>query len=159
MLEFNGTAIVIAISFIVFVILENFIFYKPMQKMFKERENYITENETEAEKNLSQIQALIDEKDKKLATANKESAKLLNDASLEYQEKYDAAVSEAKAKSNEKINNLKEQLEEEKKSVQQALKQDIGMHAATIVSKILKKEVAMVNVNDEILDKAMKGEL
>ena len=159
MLEFNGTAIVIAISFIIFVILENFIFYKPMQKMLNERENYITENETEAEKNLSQIQALIDEKDKKLANANSESAKILNDASLEYQEKYDAAVAKAKTDSNEKINNLKEQLENEKEVVQQSLKQDIGIHAANIVSKILKKEVSMVNVNDEILDKAMKGEL
>ena len=150
MLEFNGTAIVIAISFIIFVILENFIFYKPMQKMLNERENYITENETEAEKNLSQIQAL---------NANSESAKILNDASLEYQEKYDAAVAKAKTNSNEKINNLKEQLENEKEVVQQSLKQDIGIHAANIVSKILKKEVSMVNVNDEILDKAMKGEL
>ena len=45
MLEFNGTAIVLAISFVIFVILENFIFYKPLKKILDERENYIADNE------------------------------------------------------------------------------------------------------------------
>ena len=47
MLEFNGTTIVIAISFILFVIIENLIFYKPMKKTLEERANYISGNEEE----------------------------------------------------------------------------------------------------------------
>ncbi len=159
MLEFNGTTIVIAISFILFVIIENLIFYKPMKKTLEERENYITSNESDAENNFSKAKFLLEEKAKKIAEAKGKSSQILNETSLKTQEAFDAAVKETKHNSNNKLNEIKKTLEEEKISAQNELRKDIGIHATAIISKILKKDVAMVNVNDEIIDKAMRGEL
>ena len=159
MLEFNGTTIVIAISFILFVIIENLIFYRPMKKTLEERANYISGNEQDAQKNLSEAKSLVDEKDKKIANAKGRSSQILNEASIKSQENFDVAVKQAKQNSNSKIEEVKKNLEDEKVAVQNELRKEIGTHAATIISKILKKDVAVVNVNDEIVDKAMRGEL
>ena len=159
MLEFNGTAIVLAISFVIFVILENFIFYRPMRKVLEERAAYIEKNSKEADKNYNDAQSLVEEKDKKISDAKGKSAQLLNETSLKTQAEFDSSIKEAKKNSNSKIEEIKKNLEIEKIEAQKALRNEIGLHAASIVSKILKKEVAMVNVSDEILDKAMKGEL
>ena len=159
MLEFNGTLLVIAISFIIFVILENFIFYRPMKKILKDRADYIEKNETEANNNISAAKSLEEERDEKIATAKGESSQIINDMSYETQQKFDVAVKEAKINSNQKLEEMKNKLEMEKLEVQNALRSEIAIHASKIVSKILKKDVAMVNVNDEIIDKALRGEL
>ena len=159
MLEFNGTAIVIAISFVIFVILENFIFYKPMRKVLEERAAYMESNEKEADKNYNNAKSLVEEKDKKISDAKDKSAQLLNEVSLKTQAKFDSSIKEAKINSNSKIEETKKNLEAEAIEAQNALRNEIGLYAASIVSKILKKEVAMVNVSDEIINKAMKGEL
>jgi len=159
MLEFNGTAIVLAISFVIFVILENVIFYKPMKKVLDERENYIADNEKSANDNLSTAQALVEEKDQKIAEAKGKSSQLLNETSLKTQEKFDAAVKDAKQNSNSKLEELKNNLESEKLAAQEELKKEIGTYAANIISKILKKDVSMVNVQDEVIEKALRGEL
>lgn len=159
MLEFNGTAIVLAISFVIFVILENVIFYKPMKKVLDERENYIADNEKSANDNLSTAQALVEEKDQKIAEAKGKSSQLLNETSLKTQEKFDAAVKDAKQNSNSKLEELKNNLEAEKLAAQDELKKEIGTYAANIISKILKKDVSMVNLQDEVIEKALRGEL
>ena len=159
MLEFNGTILVIAISFILFVILENFIFYRPMKKILQDRANYIEKNETEAKDNLSAAKSLEDERDEKIATAKGQSSQIINDITNETQQKYDVAVKEAKVNSNKQLEEMKSNLIAKKIEVQNALRSEIASHASAIVSKILKKDIAMVNVNDEIIDKALRGEL
>lgn len=159
MLEFNGTAIVLAISFVVFVILENFIFYRPLKKVMDERADYIRQNEMKADEDSSAAKNLINEKDEKLADAKSKSAKILSDANAKSQEKFDNEIRLAKQNSNNILNEEKIKLEEEKNQVKNELKKEIGGYASDIISKILKKEVAVVNVSDEILEKAMRGEL
>lgn len=159
MLEFNGTAIILAISFIIFVILENFIFYSPMKKVLDERDEYIAGNEQEADKNYSAAQLLVDEKDTKIAQAKAQSAQLLNEASAKTQEQFDVAVKQAKLNSNEKVDEIKKNLESEKQQAQEILRKEIATYASCIISKILKKDVVIANVNDEIVEKALRGEL
>ena len=159
MLEFNGTFIVLAISFVIFVILENFIFYRPLKKVIDERADYIRQNEVLADESYVSAQNLIDEKDEKLAQARAKSAQLLGDTNQKVQEKFDVAVKEAKKNSNDLLNEAKSQLEEEKIKVTSDLKKEVGAYASDIISKILNRQVSVVNVNDEVVEKAMRGEL
>ncbi|MCR4880612.1 MAG: hypothetical protein K6A44_01485 [bacterium] len=159
MLEFNGTAIVLAISFVIFVILENLIFYRPLKRVMNERADYIKKNEDSADASYNAAQTLAAQKDEKIAEAQGKSAQILNDTNLKTQEKFDVALREAKQNSNNVINDTQNTLAEEKKQVEQELKNEIGNYASEIISKILKKDVAVVNVNDEVIQKAMRGEL
>ena len=134
MLEFNGTTVVIAISFILFVILENLIFFRPMKKTLGERAAYISGNEADAKKHNDEAKSLIDEKDKKIANAKGRSSQLLNEASLKTQKNFDVAVKQAKKESAAKIEDIKNNLETEKINVQNELRKEIGSHAASIIS-------------------------
>ena len=140
MLEFNGTFIVLGISFVIFVILENFIFYRPMKNVLSQRAEYIRENESSADKSYK-------------------SAKILNESINKEQEKFDSAVKEAKNNSNNEIVQMQEKLSQEQTMAKNELKKEIGIFASEIISKILKKEVSVVNLNDEVIEKAMRGEL
>ena len=61
MLEFDATAIVIAISFIVFMLIMNAIFYKPLLKLQDEREDYIENNKQQAQNYQNEAQGLLSE--------------------------------------------------------------------------------------------------
>ena len=159
MLEFNGTALVLGISFVIFVILENFIFYRPMKKVLSQRAEYISENETSAGESYKAANDLIEQRDKKISDAHEKSAKILNNSANKEQEKFDSAIKEAKDSSNSEIAQLEEKLSQEKTLVKNELKKEIGVFASEIISKILKKEVSVVNINDEVIEKAMRGEL
>lgn len=159
MLEFNGTAIVLAISFVIFVLLENFIFYRPLKKVIKERTDYIRENENLADKSYCAAKTLVEQKDKKISQAKAKSAEILNNTNIQTQEKFDSAIKEAKLNSNKHLEDNKNKLDEESISAQNALKKEIGVYASDIISKILRKDVSVVNVSDEVVEKAMRGEL
>lgn len=159
MLEFNGTFIVLAISFVIFVVLENFIFYRPLKKVIDERTAYIKENEALADESSSAAQNLVNEKDGKIAQAKEESSQMIEALNSKEQEKFDLMLKEAKQNSNKSLDEAKTKLEEEKNIAENELKKEIGVYASDIISKILKKEVSVVNLNDEMLEKAMRGEL
>ena len=159
MLEFNGTFIVLGISFVIFVILENFIFYRPMKNVLSQRAEYIRENESSADKSYKAASDLIEQRNKKISDAQEKSAKILNESINKEQEKFDSAVKEAKNNSNNEIVQMQEKLSQEQTMAKNELKKEIGIFASEIISKILKKEVSVVNLNDEVIEKAMRGEL
>ena len=159
MLEFNGTIIVLAISFVIFVILENFIFYRPLKKVMDDRSNYIKQNEISAGESYSAADTLGKEKNEKIARAKEKSSEIINNTTSAAQAEFDSAIKEHKLNSNKAVEETKRLLEQEKISVHNELKKQIGAYASDIISKILKKDVSVVNVNDEILEKALRGEL
>lgn len=53
MLEFNATFIVAIISFAVFIVIMNAIFYRPILEIIKKRDDYINSNYFDTEKNES----------------------------------------------------------------------------------------------------------
>jgi len=159
MLEFNGTAIVLAISFIIFVILMNFIFYRPMKKILDERNSYITGNENEAKDKKSKAEELVVSRDIKISEAKKQSSEIVNNTTLSAQEIYSKSLSEQKNVIREEEKVFKNDLEQEKDKVQNELKQEIVKFSGNIISKILGKEVTLVNITDETIEKALRGEL
>ena len=82
-MEFNATFLIATISFIVFVIIMNFIFYKPIEKIVNERENFVDDNYNEAKKNNLTSQKLIDDYNKKIDEANSESKAIMTNRSNE----------------------------------------------------------------------------
>ena len=56
----------------------------------------------------------------------------------------------------EAMEEMKNSLQTEKNEVQNVLRSEIASHAQAIISKILRKDVVMVNVNDEIVEEAQK---
>ena len=159
MIELNGTSIVLAISFVIFVILLNFLFYKPMKRVMEERAKYIQDNKDDAETNNSKTQKLIEEKDAKILEAKRQSFDHLNEINLNVKEKLDIAINGAKAEFKQKTDKQFADLKHEKEEVLSSLKAEIAQISSEISSKVLGKKTTIANVSDEIIEKALKGEL
>ena len=159
MIELNGTSIVLAISFVIFVILLNFLFYKPLKKVMEERAKYIQDNKDDADTNNAKTQQLIQEKDAKISEAKKKSFDYLNEINLNVKEKLDIAINGAKAEFKQKTDKQIIDLKNEKAEVLNSMKGEIAQISSEISSKILGKKTVIANVSDEIIEKALKGEL
>lgn len=136
MIEFNATFLVAMLSFSVFIIIMNAIFYNPILSIIKKRDEYIESNYQNSKEHNEKAQLL-----------DKEYEEKLNDAKENGRHKVALALENAQKKSFEKTQKAKEdirndiqikkdELTAEKNELQKKLEsesvQDI---AQTIVSK------------------------
>ena len=68
-MEFNATFIVAFISFVIFIIIMNYILYKPINGIVEKRKNIIDENYSLAQKNSEKSKAILQDRLDKLDNA------------------------------------------------------------------------------------------
>ena len=138
-MEFNATFLVSIVSFIVFIIIMNTIFYKPILKIIEGREEFINRNYNDAENSKEETQVLINKRETILTQALTESRKIISDTVNNANEKSKNLTDDAKLASSQKINITKTQLQEQEKEISKALSiQDI---AQSISNKVLGVEI------------------
>lgn len=133
MFEFNATFIVAIISFVVFIIIMNAIFYKPVLKVIEERNNFIDGNYNDAKNSNDKAQKLLDNKEKRLAETLETSRKIIKDKTLEANEKSGSILDNAKQSCQDRIQTAKDEL----KNQEQAL--DLTGNIEDISDSISKK--------------------
>lgn len=136
-MEFNATFIVSAISFIVFTLIMNAIFYKPLQNIVLERQKFIDETNEEAKLHREKSEAILKDRDKKLEKTRHESKKLILDKSDEVKATKTQLTSDAHKKASQKIELAKDDLHKSKDDAQQVLSEEVKSIAQQIASKIL----------------------
>ena len=143
-MEINATFLIATISFIVFVIIMNLIFYKPIENIVKKRQNFIDENLDEAKKNNATSQKLNDEYDKKINDANLQGKSIINKETINAEEKKAELIHEAKQKvaHNNFINQkeLNKVFTEVKSSLQEEAKDLAFEISAKLFGKEMEKE-------------------
>ena len=95
-MEFNATFFVTAISFILFTIIMNKIFYAPLTKVIDERESFIRNAMNDAKDSETQAGILLKNKEEKLNAAGEKSRKIITDAVEEANATGETLTSEAK---------------------------------------------------------------
>ena len=78
-MEFNATFLISAISFILFTLIMNKIFYKPLERVMDERQKFIDETKSDAEKSNLKAQAIINNREERLTKSAADSKKLVAD--------------------------------------------------------------------------------
>lgn len=151
MLEFNATFIVSMVSFIIFIMIMNTIFYKPIFRVINERQNFIDEHNNDAKNSREQAKDLLIQKENRLNRALSESKKIVSDKVLATNCEAKAITEKAKAETAEKIQTAKENIKVQELNTSGALKNNIKDLAEIISSKILGENVTINNIdNDEI---------
>lgn len=151
MLEFNATFIVSMVSFIIFIMIMNTIFYKPIFRVINERQNFIDEHNNDAKNSREQAKDLLIQKENRLNRALSESKKIVSDKVLATNCEAKAITEKAKAETAEKIQTAKENIKVQELNTSGALKNNIKDLAEIISSKILGEKVTINNIdNDEI---------
>lgn len=134
-MEFNATFLVSAISFILFTIIMNKIFYKPLENVMNEREKFINENICDAKLSSDKADAITKDRDEKLSKSQVDAkslvARKINDAN----ENSRTLTDQAKQKSKEDIKSAKDALIKEAETTERGLK--IEELADVIYSKVL----------------------
>lgn len=136
-MEFNATFIVSAISFIVFTFIMNAIFYKPLQKVVFERQNFIDETNEEAKAHREKSEAILKDKAQKLDQTKHDAKKIIADTADAVKSQKSSLAADAQQKAVQKIDNAKNELKKSSDEVQDSLSEKSKDLAQAIASKIL----------------------
>ena len=112
-MEFNATFLISAISFILFTLIMNKIFYKPLEKIMDERENFINDNLNDAKNSKDKAEFLLKDKDEKLAKSLIEARTIISKEVDATNKQSVQITAQAKQKSKEDIDLAKQTLSNE----------------------------------------------
>lgn len=140
-MEFDATFFIAAISFILFTIIMNKIFYAPVMKMMEDRENYIASNYKEADDAKVKIKENTDLKNSQLEETRNEGRGIISDKSNEVKRQNTEKIHNAKQATIENISKMKEELIQEAMNSQEVL-------LANVVD--ISKEISHTLLGDEV---------
>lgn len=138
-MEFNATFIVSAISFIVFSIIMNAIFYKPLARVVEQRETFVKKALEEAKQNTAKSEEIIKDKEKKIEKTKQEARKIIVNKSDEIKAQKAALAADAQQKALNTIEAAKGELQNSQEQAQTVLADEAEKLAIEISSKLLGK--------------------
>ena len=154
-MEFNATFLVSAISFILFTLIMNKIFYKPLEKVMAERQKFIDDAKTDALNSSSKADAILKDREDRLNKSTAASKKLVADKINEANANSKAAAAKAKQKSQEETTSAKSRLHNEALETTEGLKNGVKDLAEVISSKVLGMETRIENTDNELVNRIM----
>ncbi len=136
-MEFNATFLISAISFILFTLLMNKIFYKPLGKIMNERENFINDNLNDAKISNDKAEFLLKDKDEKLAKSLIEARAIVS-KELDATNKQSAQITaQAKQKAKNEVDLAKQNLSCEVEGFEDELNSKINELSEFLKNKII----------------------
>ncbi len=136
-MEFNATFLISAISFILFTLLMNKIFYKPLGKIMNERENFINDNLNDAKISNDKAEFLLKDKDEKLAKSLIEARAIIS-KELDATNKQSAQITaQAKQKAKDEVDLAKQNLSCEVEGFEDELNSKINELSEFLKNKII----------------------
>jgi len=156
-MEFNATFLVSAISFIVFTILMNMIFYKPLQRIVEKRQRFLDYNYYLAKSNADKSEALLKDRDDKLNGAFASAKNLINEKSDEANAQKDEQTAKARKESQKHLDNSRLYFKNATNSANEELKGQVVTLAQAISDKFLVNHDKIENVDNDLINKYMQG--
>lgn len=141
MIEFNATFLVSIISFVLFIMIMNAIFYNPILNIIKKREDYINSNYKESESIVGEAENLEQTYRNQYEKAKSSSRKILNSEVEKFQKEIDGKVSTAKLQARNSIKLQKEDLQKNAQEMKKSIDNTTIEELTNIISsKILEVE-------------------
>lgn len=155
-MEFNATFITSAISFIVFSVIMNAIFYKPLAKIVLERQKVVDEHYEEAKLNREKSEAILKDKQIKLEKSKHEAKMTIAEKANEAKERKSVLAAQAQQKAAQVVDSAKEDLQKSKSDAQSVLSDNVVNLAQEISSKILGENISIGDVDKNLISDAMR---
>ncbi|MDH6062091.1 F0F1 ATP synthase subunit B' [Chrysosporum bergii ANA360D] len=135
--DLDATLPLMAIQFLVLALVLNATLYKPLGNAIDGRNDYIRNNQLQAQERLSKTQKLAEQYEQELADARRQAQKIIGDAQAEAQkiaaEKITAAQREAQAEKEKAAN----EIEAQKQAALASLEQQVDSLSRQILEKLL----------------------
>jgi F-type H+-transporting ATPase subunit b len=138
MLEFNWTFIALAINFIVLLFLLNAILFKPLLKVFKEREDTVKGNLDAANNLRGKSEEGIARLNRELAESRSKAKELFESLKAEGAGKQKEVHSAAEAEAVTMLEKARAEIKAEAEKARKALRADVDKFSDEIVRKLVK---------------------
>ena len=138
-MEFNATFIISAISFILFTVIMNKIFYKPVGNIINERQNFIDETINAAKKSDLEADNILKSRDEKLGDSLKNSKKIISDKTADANKDAAKILLQARESSKNRISAVKEKLFVQANDLNREMEQRVDNLSDLIVNKIFEE--------------------
>lgn len=154
-MEINATILVSAISFIVFIFIMNKILYAPVIEIMEKRQSYIDTNKNEANEHKQKAQQLIEDKDAKIAQAQRKSRDVVATKADALKEESSKILKDAKNSATDYFNNEKESLAQQKAEISSNMKFDVADLANKLTTKLMGEGIAFSPLSENEVEEVM----
>ncbi len=138
MIEFNATFIIAMLSFVVFIMIMNTIFYQPILNIIRKRDNYINSNYEESKNNEQTAKEIENKRNSQINATHSKCRKEFYTAVNKLQENVAEEVKQAKESNKNTILAEKDKLSKKEQELQQTLQGSVVEElAASITAKLL----------------------
>ena len=157
MIEFNATFIVAMLSFVLFILIMNSIFYNPILSIIRKRDEYINSNYSEAKTLKDTAQSLNEEREIKLNQTKENCRQNLMSVVDKVQSDAGQKIKIARDHSKAAIQTGKDNVHAKEEEVKNKIKTEvINDLASSIVSKITGIQTFVDSSDDATLTKIME---
>lgn len=156
MIEFNATFLVAMLSFVVFIMIMNAIFYNPILSIMRKREDYINSNYSNAKEFSNKAEEYNNQRNSKIKETQdkcRHNIKNIVDAAhSDANEKTQAVREQSKIEIQSKKDMLAGEEENLKNTIKSTVVKDL---ASSITSKILGQKTPEVTLKYDVVNKVM----
>lgn len=144
MIEFNATFLVAMLSFVVFIMIMNAIFYRPILNIMRKRDEYINSNYDEAKELSEQAEKLDIKKAETVQQTQNECRTEIKNVVENAQGLASKNVQDARTEVKNEIQLKKDSLVRESEALEGVLKSSVVTDlASSITSKFMSKDLAV----------------
>ena len=144
MIEFNATFLVAMLSFVVFIMIMNAIFYRPILNIMRKRDEYINSNYDEAKELSEQAEKLVIKKAETIQQTQNECRTEIKNVVENAQGLASKNVQDARTEVKNEIQLKKDSLVRESEALEGVLKSSVVTDlASSITSKFMSKDLAV----------------
>lgn len=144
MIEFNATFLVAMLSFVVFIMIMNAIFYRPILNIMRKRDEYINSNYDEAKELSEQAEKLDIKKTETIQQTQNECRTEIKNVVENAQGLASKNVQDARTEVKNEIQLKKDSLVRESEALEGVLKSSVVTDlASSITSKFMSKDLAV----------------
>lgn len=137
MFDFDATLPLMALQFLLLAALLNVIFYKPLTKVLDDRDNYIRTNNLEARERLAKAERLTKEYEQQLADARRQSQATVDAAQTEAKKITAEKIAQAQKEAQAQREQASVEIEQQKQEAMQSLEQQVDALSRQILEKLL----------------------
>lgn len=144
MIEFNATFLVAMLSFVVFIMIMNAIFYRPILNIMRKRDEYVNSNYDEAKELSEQAEKLDIKKAETIQQTQNECRTEIKNVVENAQGLASKNVQDARTEVKNEIQLKKDSLVRESEALEGVLKSSVVTDlASSITSKFMSKDLAV----------------
>lgn len=134
---FNNTWIFQVINFVVFALILNVIFYKPILKVIEEREIYVLGKRNGAKERLAEAQATAAKYEAELVGTRREAQAIIDQAEAEAMKIRAETLAEIQSQAQDRLAATRQQIAQEKEVAVTQLQREVAVLSEQITRKLI----------------------